>query len=40
MVGKMVAMVMYVEIAQDEETAEPESSPPKWRRDPVIQPVI
>ena len=40
MVGIMVAMVIGVEISQDKEASEPKSSPPEWKRDPVIQPVI
>ena len=36
MIGNVVVVVAPVEIGQDEEASEPESSPPKRRWDPVI----
>jgi hypothetical protein len=37
MVGKVVKVIVPVEIVQDEETSEAETSPPKWPRDPGIE---
>jgi hypothetical protein len=37
MVGKVVMVIVPVEIAQDEEAAKTEPSPPEWPRDPIIE---
>jgi len=37
MVAVPVVVMVTMEIAQDEETSESESSPPEWIRDPTIK---
>jgi hypothetical protein len=37
MVGKVMEVIVPVEIVQDEKTAEAEASPPEWPGDPGIE---